>query len=78
MLTDIKLSKTEISKIIQSGGILGSLLSKIADPLMKVAVPQAKNISALLGITATASAMDAKIQKRIHGSETTTLIISNE
>ena len=42
MSTDIKLSKARISKIIQSGGILGSLISKTADPLMKVAVPLAK------------------------------------
>ena len=34
---DIKLSKAEISKIIQSGEFLGSLLSKIAGPLIKVA-----------------------------------------
>ena len=40
--TDIKLSKAQISKIIQSGGFLGSLLSKIAGPLMKIAVPLAK------------------------------------
>ena len=39
MLTDIKLSKNEIFKIIQSGVFLGSLLSKLAGPLMKVAVP---------------------------------------
>ena len=44
MSTDIKLSKTQLSKIIQSGGFLGSLLSNIAGPLMKVAVPIAKNI----------------------------------
>ena len=43
MSTDIKLSKTQISKIIQSEGLLGSLLSKIAGPLIKVAVPLAKN-----------------------------------
>ena len=42
MSTDIKLSKTQISKIIQSEGFLGSLLSKIAGPLIKVAVPLAK------------------------------------
>ena len=42
--TDIKLFKAQISKIIQSGGFLGSLLSKIAAPLMKDAVPVAKNI----------------------------------
>ena len=42
MSTDIKLSKTQISKIIQSGGFLGSLLSKIAGPLIKVAAPLEK------------------------------------
>ena len=36
MTTDIKLSKTQISKIIQSGVFFGALLSKIASPLMKV------------------------------------------
>ena len=78
MTTDIKISKPQILKIIQSGGFLGSLLSKLAGPLMKVAVPLAKNILALLAITAPVSAIDAAIQKKIHGSGTTTLIISNE
>ena len=64
MQTDIKLSKAQISKIIQSGGFLGSSLSKIASPLMKVAVPLAKNILAPLGITAAASTSDAGIQKK--------------
>ena len=45
---------------------------------MKVAIPAAKNVLAPLGITAAASAIDAGIQKQIHGSGTTTLIISNE
>ena len=45
---------------------------------MKVAVPLAKNILATLEITAGASAIDAGIQKKIHGSGTTTLTISNE
>ena len=45
---------------------------------MKVAIPLAKNIWALLGITAAASAIDAGIQKKMHGSGTTTLIISNK
>ena len=45
---------------------------------MKVAVPVAKNILAPLGITTAASAIDAGIQKKIQGSGTTTLIISNE
>ena len=78
MLTDIKFSKAQISKIIQSGGFLGSLLSKIAGSLMKVAVPLAKNILAPLGITAAASAIDAGIQKKIHSSGAANLIISNE
>ena len=78
MSTDIKLSKAEISKIIQSGGFLRSLLSKIAGPLMKVGVPLAKNTLASLGVTAAASAIDGAIQKKIHGSGTTTLIILNE
>ena len=78
MSTDLKFSKAEISKIIQFGGCLGSLLSKLAGPLMKVAIPLAKNVLAPLGITEAASAIDAGIQKKIHGSGSTTLIISNE
>ena len=78
MLTDIKLSKAQISKIIQSGGLLGSLLSKLACPLMKAAVPLAKNVLVPLGVTAAASAIDAEVQNKIHGSGETTLIISNE
>ena len=77
MSTDIKLSKAQISKIIQSGGFLGSSLSKLAGPLMKVAVPLAKNILAPVGITAAASAIDARIQKQINGLGTI-LIISNK
>ena len=38
MSTDLKLSKAQISKIIQSGGFLGLLLSKLAGPLMRVAI----------------------------------------
>ena len=37
MATDSKLSKAKIKKMIQSGGFLGKLLSKLAGPLMKVA-----------------------------------------
>ena len=62
--TDSKLSKAQISKIIQSGGFLGSLLSKLAGQLMKVAIPLAKNILPPLGIIAAASAVDAGIQKK--------------
>ena len=66
--TDIKLSKVQIKKIIQSGGFLGKLLSKLAGPLMKVALPLAKNVLAPLGVTAAMSAIDRSIQKKIHGS----------
>ena len=66
--TDTKLSKTQIKKIIQSGGFLGKLLSKLAGPLMKVALPLAKNVLAPLGLTAAMSSIDGSIQKKIHGS----------
>ena len=64
MLTDLKLSRAQIPKIVQSGGFLGSSLSKLAGPLMKVAIPLAKSVLAPLGITAAASAIDAGIQKK--------------
>ena len=59
----------------------GLQLSKLAGPLMKVAVLLTKNILAPLGITAAASATGAGIQKkkkREHGLGTITLINSNE
>ena len=62
--TDIKLSKTQLSKMIQSGGFLGNLLGKLAGPLMKVAMPLAKNVLAPLGISAVMSAIDGSIKKR--------------
>ena len=79
--TDSKLSKVHISKIIQSGVFLGSLLNKVAGQLMKVAISWAKNILAplgIIGILAAASAMDAGIQKKTHGFKTTNLIIWNK
>ena len=78
MSTDIKLSEAQISKIIQLARFLGSLLSKLAGPLMKVAVPLAKNILAPLGIIATASAIDTGTEKKIYGSGTATLIVLNK
>ena len=78
MSTDSKLSKAQISKILQFGGYLGSLSSKLAGPLMKVAVTLAKNILAPLGITAAVSGIDTGIEKKMHSSGTTTLIISIE
>ena len=77
--TDIMLSKTQLSKMIQSGGFLGRLL----DPLLKTGLPLIKNVIKPLvliplGLTAAASAADAGIHKKILGSGNTTLIISNE
>ena len=65
---DIKLSKAQIKKLIQSAGFLGKLLRKLAGPLMRVALPLAKNVLAPLGLTAAMSAIDGSIQKKIHGS----------
>ena len=72
---DIKLSKTQLSKMIQSGGFLGNLLGKLAGPLMKVAVPLAENVLAPLGISAAMSAIDGSIKKKMLRSRVTTLII---
>ena len=68
LATDIKLNKAQIKKIIQSGGFLGKLLSKLAGTLMKVAMPLAKHVLAPLDLTAVMSAIDGSIQKKIHGS----------
>ena len=82
--TDIKLSKTQLSKMIQSGGFLGRLLGpllKTGLPLMKSVIkPLAKSVLIPLGLTAAASAADAGIHKKILGSghNNTTLIISND
>ena len=64
LLTDLELSRTQISKIIQSGWFLESLLSKLSGPLMKTAIPLAKNVLAPLGIIVAASAIDAGILKK--------------
>ena len=90
--TDIKLSKNQTSKMIQSGGFLGRLpgpLLKTGLPLIKSVIkPLAKSILIPLGLTAAASIADAGIHKKILGSgynrpsssasHTTTLIISND
>ena len=65
---DIKLSKAQIKKLIQSGEFLGKLLSKLAGPLMKLAMPLAKSVLAPIGLTAAMSANDGSIQKKIHVS----------
>ena len=82
---DIKLSKTQLSKMIQSGGFLGRLLGPLLKtrlPLMKnVIKPLAKSVLVTLGLTTAASAADAGIHKKILGSghnNNMTLIISND
>ena len=75
---DIKFSKSQLLKTSQSGGFLGNLLSKLAGPLMKVAMPLDKNVLAPLGLTAAMSAIDGSIKKTMLGSGKTTLIISND
>ena len=80
--TDIKLSKTQLSNMIQSEGFLGRLLGpllKTGLPLIKnVIKPLAKSVLIPLGLTAAASAADAGIHKKVLGFGATTLIISND
>ena len=65
---DIKLSKTQLSKMMQSGGFLGRIL----DPLLKTGLPSikntikplAKNVLISLGLTATASTADAGVHRK--------------
>ena len=79
---DIKFSKTQLSKIRQSGGFLGKLLDpllKTGLPLIKSVIkPLAKSVLIPLGLTAAASAADTGIHKKMLGSGNTTLIISNK
>ena len=83
--TDIKFSKDQLSKMIQSGGFLGKLLGPLLRtglPLMKSVIkPLAKSVLVPLGLTAAASAADAGIHRKILGSgsdhSNTILIISN-
>ena len=64
LATDIKLSKYQIKKLVQSGGFLDKLLSKLAGPLMKVATSLAKNVLAPLGLTAAMSAIDEVFKRK--------------
>ena len=80
---DIKFSKAQLSKMIQSGGFLSKLLGpllKTGTPMMKsVVTPLAKSVLIPLGLTAAASAADAGIHKKILGlGNNTTLILSNK
>ena len=78
MSADIKLSKAQIKKIIMSGDALRSILGKLAGPLLKTATPLATKVLPVLGLSAAMSGIDGAIKKKIHGSGTTTLVISNE
>ena len=73
-----KLSKTQLHKIIQSGGFLSRLfkpLLKSGLPFIKnVLKPLAKSVLIPLGFTASATAADAAIHGKIFVSGTTTLI----
>ena len=64
MSTDLKVSKAQISEIVQSGGFIGSLLSKLAGPLIKVAVSLKKNVLAPLGVTAATSALMQEFKRK--------------
>ena len=65
---NIKLSKTQLSKMIQSGGFPGRLLGRLLKaglPLIKnVIKPLAKSVLIHLGLTAAASASDAGLHKK--------------
>ena len=69
---NIKLSKTQLHKIGQSGGFLGRLLGPLLEtglPLRKnVLKPSAKSVLIPLGLTAAASRADAAIYKKMFGS----------
>ena len=68
MSTDIKLSKTQLSEMVQLGGFLGRLLGQLLKtglPLMKISITTlAKSILIPLGLTAAAPAADAGIHKK--------------
>ena len=74
---DIKLSKTQLSKMRVSGGFLSRLLGpllKTGLPLItNVIKPLSKSVLIPLGLTAAASAADTGIHKKILGSGNTTL-----
>ena len=65
MSTDIKLSKAQLSKIIQSGVFLGTFLSKLALPLMRVCASLVKFFLAPLATMVSSSAIDGAIKKNV-------------
>ena len=79
---NIKLSKTQLYKIGQSGGFLGRLLGPVLKTgllwIKNVLKPLAKSVLIPLGLTVAATAIHAPIHKKLFGHVTATLIISNE
>ena len=63
---------------MQSGGFLRNLLSKLAGPLTKVAMPLAKNVLAPLRLTAAMSAIDGSIKKKMLGSGATKVVVQEQ
>ena len=65
---DIKFPKTQLSRMIQSGGFLGRVLGPLLRTGLRlmesVIEPSAKSVLVPLGLTAAASAADAKIHKK--------------
>ena len=64
MSTDIKLSKAQIKKKIMSSGALGSILEKLAGPLLNIALSLATKVLPVLGLSAAMSGIDGAIQKK--------------
>ena len=78
MSTDMKLSKSQINKLIKEGGALGSVLASFLPKLIKPAISLGKNILAPLGLSPAMSPTDAAIQKKMYGSGTKTVKFSNK
>ena len=79
---NIKLSKTQLHKIGQLGGFLGILIGPLPKTglflIGNISKILAKSVLILFGLTASASATDAAIHKKMFGSGVTTLMTLNE
>ena len=64
MSTDMKLSKTQINKLIKEVGALGSILARVLPKLIKPALSLGKNILTSLGLSAVMSATDAAFKRK--------------
>ena len=77
-MADINLSKTQLQKIVQSGGFLGPLLKTRLPLIGNVIKPLTKHVLIPLGLVAAVSATGAAIYKKMFGSGFKTLIICNK